>query len=504
MKKKNILKLDLPSIIIPLIIVIFMCVVLIFKPESFSGTINAINNLVGKDMMVIYYIANFLFFIIAIYMGVSKYGDIVLGNKNEKPAISSFAWGSMMFCSGIAGDLIYFSCTDWIAFSQDPHIMSLGNVYDYAVIHASFLWTVFWLYLVVAVPLAFSIHVRKRKNYRFGEALRPVMGSLIDGPVGKIINILVVFMLIISVACTECFSIPVLTSCVSSIFHIPFSKYITVGFMIFICIIYSCSVMNGLKGIEFLSKICVYVFFVLLGYILLFGGATREIISNSFRQVGLILQKFVFLFTDVDPTRTDNYTQNYIAFFIAYWIEWAITVPFFIAIISKGRKIKEVIKGGFLYGIPGGMLGFLIIPNFAISKQTSGQFDFINLYNSLDDKFGVISATFEQLPLKEIVILIVILSMICFTATSLDSLSLSGSYFSYENITNDDMPNKKVRLMWAIILMALPVFLTLSETNYMIVQDLVTLLGIVATVLITILIISFFKDAKNYLEKTGK
>lgn len=504
MKKFRNLKLDIPSIIIPLIAVVIMCAILVVNPDSFSLAINTINNLIGKDMMVIYYILNFLFFIIAIYMGVSRYGDIKLGDKNDKPMLSSFAWGSMMFCSGIAGDLIYFSCTDWIAFSQDPHIISLGNPYDYAVIHASFLWTVFWLYLVVAVPLAFSIHVRKRKNYRFGEALRPIFGDKVDGILGNIINILVVFMLIISVACTECFSIPVLTSSVSSLFNIPFSKYITVGFMILICIIYSISVMNGLKGIEFLSKICVYVFFALLFYILIFGGATREIISSSFRQVGLIIQKFVFLFTDVDPSRVDNYTQNYIAFFIAYWIEWAITVPFFIAIISKGRKIKDVVKGGFLYGIPGGMLGFLVIPNFAISKQIKGDFDFVSLYNNIDDKFEVVSSTFNQLPFKGFVTILVILSMICFTATSLDSLSLSGSYFSYKNITNEDMPKRRIRLMWAIILMLLPIFLTLSETNYLIIQDLVTLFGVVASILIILLIISFFKDANKYLEKRGK
>ena len=106
-----------------------------------------------------------------------------------------------------------------------------------------------------------------------------------------------------------------------------------------------------------------------------------------------------------------------------------------------------------------------------------------------------------RLPMKEIAMVIMIISMICFTASSLDSLSLSASYFSYKKITHKDVPDKKIRLMWAIALMALPFFITLSNMDYSIIQDIVILFGVAAAILMILLVIAFFKDANKYLEK---
>ena len=133
-------------------------------------------------------------------------------------------------------------------------------------------------------------------------------------------------------------------------------------------------------------------------------------------------------------------------------------------------------------------------------KQVRGQFDFLNLYNNSATGFDMAYEMCARLPMKEIAMLIMILSMICFTASSLDSLSLSASYFSYKKITNKDVPDKKIRLMWAVALMALPFFITLSNMNYSIIQDIVILFGVTAGILMVLLVVAFFKYANKYLE----
>ena len=496
MNTKKLKNIDLISIIAPVLVVVFLSILVVFYPTQMKNVINNINGLIGKQLSISYYLSFFVLFIILLFFAFSKYGEIRLGE--EKDQIPFWGWGAMMFCCGIAADLIYFSCTDWIGYYQDPYIKSTGDVFNNAVVYQTYLWTMIWVYFVVAVCLAYFMYVKNNNNYKYGESLRPIFGKLIDGFLGNIINIFVLVILIIGVACALCFSIPVLTSCVCELFNIPYSKFITLIFMIVICIIYTASVLNGLKGIEFLSKICIYIFLLLIGYVLFFGNETINIVGYSLKQTGMLINNFLSMLTNYDPNATDTFVQSNNSFWIAYWYTWAITTPFFIAIISKGRKIKQLIIEGMAFALPGILLGLIIFPNYAMSKQLAGEVDFISIYNQNVEKFSVIVAIFETLPLKHLAFAIMLISMICFTATSLDSLSLSASYFSYKKITYEEVPDKKIRFLWAIILMLLPIFVTISDMDYSIIQDIVVLFGILACILIFLLVISFFIDIKKH------
>lgn len=500
-KIKNI---DKKVIIFPIFLIVILCVMVNLMPNTISSFIQNINNLFGFELTVFYHATNFFLFLLSIYLGFSKYGNIVLGKEYEKKKIPFWGWGAMMFCSGIAGDLVYFSCVDWAMHFSNNYVSTLGDPNAYSVVFASYSWIFFFQYLVVATALGFTIFVRKRNNYKFSESLRPVLGKQTDGLLGDVVNIFVVIILLLGVACSQCFSVPIISSIITNLFNVKLpSNIITLIFMLIILIIYSTSVCNGLKGIEFLSKICVYVYIILLLYVLLFGGELISILGLAFNEIGILLDKIIFLFTDVNPLRTGPgaISQGSNAFYIAYWFTWAITTPFFIAIISRGRKIKELILGGYVFAIPGSLIGFFVLSNFMAIKQAKHQFDFLGLYLRSTSGFDMAYELCARLPMKELVMLIMIVSMICFTASSLDSLSLSASYFSYKKITHKDVPDKKIRLMWAVALMALPFFITLSNMDYSIIQDIVILFGVVAGILLILLVVAFFKDANKYLKE---
>ena len=176
----------------------------------------------------------------------------------------------------------------------------------------------------------FMMHTRKRTKQKFSEALRPIFKNQIDGLLGKIIDIFTVVVIIAAVTCSLCFSPPIITNCISKIFNIPDTNTTTIVILLLIFIIYSISLYNDLKGIKKLSSACVYVFFALLIYIFLFGGKTQFIIESSFNQLGVFMQNLIPLFTYIDPTRKLTFAQDYNVFYDAFWMTWAITVPFFI------------------------------------------------------------------------------------------------------------------------------------------------------------------------------
>src|SRR5699024_10218531 len=143
-------------------------------------------------------------FLVSLYIAFSKYGDIVLGNANEKPRYSFFAWGSMMFTCGLAADILFYSFSEWILYASDPHVKELGSIQQWAGVFPLFHWSFIpWsFYLVLAVAFGFMLHVRNRKRQRFSEACRPLLGKKVDGLLGRFIDLLAVFALLAGTATT--------------------------------------------------------------------------------------------------------------------------------------------------------------------------------------------------------------------------------------------------------------------------------------------------------------
>lgn len=50
--------------------------------------------------------------IFSLYVGVSKYGDIKLGQDHDKPDFPFLAWAAMLFSAGIGIDLLFFGVSE--------------------------------------------------------------------------------------------------------------------------------------------------------------------------------------------------------------------------------------------------------------------------------------------------------------------------------------------------------------------------------------------------------
>ena len=123
---------------------------------------------------------------LSLYIAFSRYGTIRLGDC-EKPAYSNFQWGSMMFTSGLAADILFYSLCEWILYANEPHISDMGSIQDWASTYPLFHWgPIPWaFYLVLAVAFGFMLHVRKRTKQKYSEACRPLLGKKTDGIAGK-------------------------------------------------------------------------------------------------------------------------------------------------------------------------------------------------------------------------------------------------------------------------------------------------------------------------------
>lgn len=503
-EKKEHGKIDWMITSLPLVIIVGLSVLFLIMPEQSNIVISQIRFVLGDTFGTYYLIIGLAIFLLTIWVACSKYGDIVLGEPGEKPKYSFFTWGSMMFTAGLAADILFYSFSEWILYATDPHIKELGNVQDWASVYPIFHWSLIpWgFYLMLAVAFGFMLHVRKRERQRFSEACRPVLGKHTDGIAGRCIDLLAVFALLAGTATTFSLATPLMASIINVLFHIEVRRTtITIIILVVTCVVYSYSLLHGFKGISILAKVCIYLFLGLLAFVLLFGGETRYIIETGFSSIGRMLQNFFELATFTDPLRTTAFPQNWTIFYWAYWMVWCVAAPFFIGNISKGRTIRQTILGGYTFGVGSTILSFMILGNYSLGKQVTGTVDFVSMYTKTGDLYAVIIEMINSLPCAPFVLTVVLLTMVAFYATSFDSIAYIGSCYSYHKLAQNEQPHKLIQLMWCILLIVLPIALVFSDSSMNNLQSVSIIAAFPIGMVIVLITVSFFKDAKKYLTK---
>ena len=134
-------KIDWMITLLPLGIVIALCVLFFFVPEQSNAVLSQIRFFFGDTFGTYYLVIGLGIFILSLYIAGSRYGNIVLGEPNEKPKYSFFAWGSMMFTCGLAADILFYSFSEWVLYATDPHIEEMGTIQDWAGVYPLFHWS---------------------------------------------------------------------------------------------------------------------------------------------------------------------------------------------------------------------------------------------------------------------------------------------------------------------------------------------------------------------------
>lgn len=203
--------------------------------------------------------------------------------------------------------------SEWVLYATDPHLAEMGSIQDWAGVYPLFHWSFIpWgFYLVLAVAFGFMLHVRKRTRQKYSEACRPILGKHTDGWAGRIIDLLAVFALLAGTATTFSVATPLMATIIGELFHVAVSRtVINIIILLITCAVYTYSLLHGFKGISKLANVCIYLFFGLLAFVLLFGGETRYIIETGFSSLGRMMQNFIDLSTFTDPLRTSNFPQT--------------------------------------------------------------------------------------------------------------------------------------------------------------------------------------------------
>ena len=238
--------------------------------------------------------------------------------------------------------------------------------------------------------------------------------------------------------------------------------------------------------------------------VLLIGGQGRFIIENGIQSIGKMLQHFIELATYTDPERTTHFPQDWTIYYWAYWMVWCIAAPFFIGNISKGRTIRQTILGGYVFGVGSTIISFVVLGNYSLGLQSCGTADFIAQYEANGDLYELILNIISTMPGATIILILTLICMIAFYATSFDSIAYTAACYSYKELNEGEKPHTMILLLWCILLIVLPIALVFSESSMSNIQSVSIISAFPIGIIMILMIWSFIKDARKYVEELNK
>ncbi|MFD1926647.1 BCCT family transporter [Sporosarcina siberiensis] len=485
-----------------IVVVVAATVLLVLNQATAEPYLDKIMTAITYQMDWAFQFLTIALFVILLWIAFSRYGKIKLGEG--KPEFSTFSWGTMLFTAGMGTSIMYWSMLEPIFYFMGPPFgieADSNEAAEWALTYGLFHWGISaWsLYAFPTVVIAYSFFVRKRPSLKLSTALSGALGKYADGWLAKLIDVLVIWSLVGGLGTSLGLGVPMVSAVVGSIFGLQQSLMLDAIIVISITIIYSGSAYMGLhKGIKRLSDMNVFLALALAIFILI-AGPTLFILTYFSNSFGLMIQNFAYMSFYTDPIGKGGFPQAWTVF---YWAWFAATAPFmglFVARISKGRTLRELITHMLLWGSIGGWIYFAVFGGYTMNLQLN---DILPVKDILNESGGpaTIAEILKTLPLSYIVLPFFVFLAIIFLSTSLDSATYILAAIATKELKEGQEPARWHRMVWGAILATLSITL-LFVGGLRVIQTSAVIVSVPIFIIYILLIISFFRWLKQDFPK---
>jgi BCCT family betaine/carnitine transporter len=454
-------KIDWPSFIATVAMILIVCVPLALAGESAATFLQQVYAFISEQFGILYLLAAVAAVGFLVWLAFSRFGDVRLGD--DEVEFSQMSWIAMLFCAGIGAGLMYWCVIEWSyyydtpPFGVEPHSTAAA---EWASTYGMFHWgvTAWAFYCLPAIAIAYPYYNRKLDILRFSVSCNWFLKGREHGLVARAIDFLFMVAMIAGAATGLGFSTPMIAECLSWLFDVEHTYELEVGVMLICVSLFVFSVWLGLqKGIKRLSDINLILAIGLLLFIL-FAGPTLFLVKTSLNGVGLMTQNFIRMNFWTDPFTNSGFVESWTVFYWAWWVAFAPYVGLFITRISRGRTIKQVIKGMLIFGSLGCWVFYMIIGNYSMFLQLNDIVDVLATVKTVDGSAAIV-ATLESLPLAPAVITVFTLMSIIFAATTYDSASYTLASSATLHLSAGEDPARWHRVFWAFALAVMPITL---------------------------------------------
>ena len=433
----------------------------IISSNSLLRTATALLNLTVDRFGWFYLLSALTILLFALYLVFSKYGNIRLGKDDDRPEYSYISWFAMLFSAGMGIGLVFYGVAEPVQHYMNPPMgIEAGTVaaanasLQYAFFHWGFHpWAI---YGMVGLVLGYFMF-RKGSNSLISSTFYPLLKDKVNGPIGKIIDILSIIATAFGVATSLGFGALQINGGLHEVFGIENKLAVQIIIIVIVTILYLISATTGLdKGIKILSNLNIGVAIGLMLFILI-TGPTSFIFDSFITTLGGYFQNIVGMSLNLAPFGDSSWIEDWTIFYWAWWIAWCPFVGIFIARISKGRTIKEFLLGVLLVPSAFSFLWFSVFGGTALNLEIFHGAGIVDAVQ--EDVTSALFTTLKQLPLGTIAAVLAITLITTFFITSADSATYVLGMLSSKGSLN---PKTGIKLVWGLLQSSIAIILLIS------------------------------------------
>jgi glycine betaine transporter len=452
-KGKNTLlqSIDMPVFLISGGAVLLFAILALWDIELMTRGVNSAFAWSTKLFGAYWQVLLLMTFVIGLLLAIGRTGRVRLGAL-KAPEMPTYTWLSIIMCTLLAGGGVFWAAAEPMAHFLSPPPLYGGETGTpqaaYNALAQSFMH---WGFLAWAILGTLSGIVLMHLHYEKGLPLKPrtllypVFGErVMTGWFGALVDACCVIAVVAGTIGPIGFLGLQVSFGLEKLFGIS-NNYGTQLTIICVLVgIYTLSAASGVnRGIKLLSQLNVVLAAVLMLFILVFGPSAF-IFDAYLQSMGIYLDKFIPMATfRADPAWLDWWT----VFFWGWFLGYGPLMAMFVARISRGRTIRELVTviaivapviTCFWFTIVGGSgLAFELSNPGSVSEAFAG----FNLP-------GALLAITAQLPLGYLMSVLFLLLTIIFVTTTGDSMTYTISMV----MTGTDHPRTEIRVFWGVMM----------------------------------------------------
>ena len=434
-------------------------------------------------------------------IALSPLGKIKLGKQNQKPEYGIWAWTAMLYSAGMGAGILLRAVQEPVYMQQNPPFASHLSVDILALEYTFYQWgfTAWAFYGLFAMVIGHHLYVRNKKVL-ISSTIEDVVKHKTSRTAIDILTIMTtVFGLVAAIGLGTTQINGGINHLLSSSYGLPSTLLLTT---LISCLAFFSAYKGINKGIQVLSKINILVTLALLTFIFI-NSDSLGVLGSFTDAVLQYIKDFIPLslaYGSYDPGL--DFLTDWTFYYWAFWLAWAPFTGIFIARISKGRTLRQL------------LLGVLIIPSlgtfFWFSVFGTSAFHLIADWGSYNNEFsGVFSSIFvffEHYPYATLLNCITLLLLIGFLVTSVDSAVFVLSMFTDQGKKE---PSKQQRLIWSLFIFLATIALILlghakPEVNTLIAaQKLLIITSLPFALFIVFMAAIFIKEIIRHQNKSN-
>jgi choline/glycine/proline betaine transport protein len=411
-------------------LVLAFVVVALVAPAATEAAFATVQDAIVRDFGWYYVIVAAGFVLFAVWIGFSRFGDIVLGKDDERPEFSTMSWLSLLFAAGMGIGLVFYGVAEPLSHYASPRPGVTGNDEELAqqAMSQTFLhWGLHaWaIYVVVGLALAYAIH-RRGRPVSIRWALEPLLGRRVTGGWGNLIDVVALVGTLFGVATSLGLGVLQIGAGLEHTGIAENTRGLQIWLIVVVTVIAIGSLLSGVgKGMKYLSNTNLLLAAALLLVVLL-SGPTQFLLGEFVQSIGQYAQGFVGLAFDTSAFagRAGQQWQGaWTTFYWGWWMSWAPFVGIFIARISRGRTVRQFVLGVLFVPTLLTFLWFSIMGGTALWEQLHGTGDLVGADGGVQVE-AVLFQMLGGLPAGSVLVVGAILLIGVFFVTSADSGAL--------------------------------------------------------------------------------